>query len=572
MSTKRDSSSIIDKEEPQIIEEIIVKPNGDTVKKRYLRGRLLGAGGFAMVHEFLCIDTKQLCAGKIVSKNNLKRARSRQKLMFEIKIHRSLHHTNIVAFERFFEDSESLYILLELCSNQTLSELIRRRKRLTELEIQCYLAQIISALKYLHSHKIIHRDIKLGNLFLSDKMEIKLGDFGLATKLEFDGERKRTVCGTPNYIAPEILESKHGHSYEVDLWCIGVLIYTLSIGVPPFEAVDIKTTYKKIKMTSYSFPKNVRISEELQDLISKLLVSNPLVRLTLDEIIQHPFMGRNPIPKFIPSSTLAVPPSNSYLKQYETSPVADKLRKSLHSQRSSFGSRTSEDLKSFFGKEENRNSNIKDIINGDTGNSSASRKVAISSLYIVVDTGTKIWVKKWVDYSSKYGVGYCLSNGDCGVYFNDSSKIICEPSGKFLFIYRKHDQVDDVIERYCLDDYPRELGKKITLLEHFRKYLVIDKIVESGVSEVVYIKKWLMTEHAMVFRLSNRVVHAKFADKSELLMSNAEKTVVFIDKNGKQEVYLLKSVKDSNNIELVKRLNYMTEMISNMLNANNERK
>jgi polo-like kinase 1 len=95
--------------------------------------------------------------------------------------------------------------------------------------------QIINALKYLHAHRIIHRDLKLGNLFLNEKMEIKLGDFGLATKLDFDGEKKRTICGTPNYIAPEVLEGKGGHSYEVDIWSLGVIIYTLIIGKPPFE-------------------------------------------------------------------------------------------------------------------------------------------------------------------------------------------------------------------------------------------------------------------------------------------------------------------------------------------------
>ena len=137
--------------------------------------------------------------------------------MSEIKIHRSLHHNNIVGFEHFFEDVENVYILLELCQNQSLNELLRRRKRLHELEVQCYVNQICSAVKYLHSHRVIHRDLKLGNLFLNDKMEVKIGDFGLATKLEFDGERKRTICGTPNYIAPEVLEGKQGHYYEVDI-------------------------------------------------------------------------------------------------------------------------------------------------------------------------------------------------------------------------------------------------------------------------------------------------------------------------------------------------------------------
>lgn len=180
--------------------------------------------------------------------------------MSEIKIHKSIHHTNIVGFEHFFEDNENVYILLELCHNQTMNELLRRRKRLTELEVQCYLLQILNALRYLHKNRVIHRDLKLGNLFLSQNMEIKLGDFGLATKVDFEGERKRTICGTPNYIAPEILEGKSGHSYEVDIWSFGVIAYTLLIGKPPFETNDVKTTYRRIKMNAYSFPEHVIIS------------------------------------------------------------------------------------------------------------------------------------------------------------------------------------------------------------------------------------------------------------------------------------------------------------------------
>jgi polo-like kinase 1 len=141
-----------------------------------------------------------------------------------------------------------------------LNELLKRRRRLTEIEVQCFCVQIIKAVKYIHSHRVIHRDLKLGNLFITDKMEIKVGDFGLATKLEFEGERKRTICETPNYIAPEILYSKEGYSYEVDIWSLGVIIYTLIIGKPPFETQDVKTTYKRIKMNAYSFLEGAVIS------------------------------------------------------------------------------------------------------------------------------------------------------------------------------------------------------------------------------------------------------------------------------------------------------------------------
>jgi polo-like kinase 1 len=91
-------------------------------------------------------------------------------------------------------------------------------------------------------------------------MQIKIGDFGLATKLDYQGQTRRTICGTPNYIAPEILEGKTGHSYEVDIWSLGVILYTLIIGKPPFETNDVKTTYRKIRMNSYTFPDNVPIS------------------------------------------------------------------------------------------------------------------------------------------------------------------------------------------------------------------------------------------------------------------------------------------------------------------------
>lgn len=146
-------------------------------------------------------------------------------------------------------------------------------------------------------------------------MEIKLGDFGLATKLEFEGEKKRTICGTPNYIAPEILDGRTGHSYEVDIWSLGVIIYTLLIGKPPFETPDVKTTYKKIRMNSYSFPEHVPISEASRSLITRILNLDPQRRPSLDEILAHPFLNHGgTIPRTLPPSTLAVPPSASYIK------------------------------------------------------------------------------------------------------------------------------------------------------------------------------------------------------------------------------------------------------------------
>ena len=141
----------------------------------------------------------------------------------------------------------------------------------------------------MHSHRVIHRDLKLGNLFLNEKMEIKIGDFGLATKLEFEGEKKRTICGTPNYIAPEVLDGKQGHSYEVDVWSLGVIIYTLLIGKPPFETSDVKTTYRRIRMNAYTFPEHVQISDAAKSLITRILNGEPSRRPSLEDMLAHDF-------------------------------------------------------------------------------------------------------------------------------------------------------------------------------------------------------------------------------------------------------------------------------------------
>ena len=106
---------------------------------------------------------------------------------------------------------------------------------------------MIDALRYLRRHKVIHRNMKLGNLFLNKNMEIKVGDLGLSAKLATAEERKKTICGTPNYIAPEIIAG-HSHSFEFDVWSLGVIMFTMLCGKPPFETKDVKSTYKKIQI------------------------------------------------------------------------------------------------------------------------------------------------------------------------------------------------------------------------------------------------------------------------------------------------------------------------------------
>eukprot|EP00418_Pyrodinium_bahamense_P091622 CAMPEP_0179048540 /NCGR_PEP_ID=MMETSP0796-20121207/19761_1 /TAXON_ID=73915 /ORGANISM="Pyrodinium bahamense, Strain pbaha01" /LENGTH=1031 /DNA_ID=CAMNT_0020745011 /DNA_START=33 /DNA_END=3129 /DNA_ORIENTATION=- len=254
---------------------------------RYTKGRFLGKGGFAKCYEVQDMETREIYAAKIVAKASIAKPRAHAKLKSEIAIHRSLNHEKVVKFHDHFEDSDYVYIILELCPNQTLNEFMRKRpnKRLSEAEAMFYIYDLIVALKYLHRRRVIHRDLKLGNLFLDADVRLKVGDFGLAAQLEHDSEKRRTICGTPNYIAPEILEGKHGHSYEVDIWSLGVILYTMIIGRPPFETSDVRTTYRRIRYNQYSFPDTVRISEQAKDLINAILRTEPHSRLSLDEIL-----------------------------------------------------------------------------------------------------------------------------------------------------------------------------------------------------------------------------------------------------------------------------------------------
>ena len=141
------------------------------------------------MYEITDIESKQVDAVKIVEKSSLVKSRAKQKLMSEIKIHGSLTNDNIVKFKKHFEDKENVYILLELCPNSSLNEIVKRRKRFSEVEAKCYISQLIKATQHMHAQKIIHRDLKLGNLFLGNQMKLKVGDFGLATKVAFDGEK-----------------------------------------------------------------------------------------------------------------------------------------------------------------------------------------------------------------------------------------------------------------------------------------------------------------------------------------------------------------------------------------------
>ncbi|WVN87353.1 uncharacterized protein L203_102531 [Cryptococcus depauperatus CBS 7841] len=268
----------------------------------YMRVGFLGEGGFARVFE-VQDQRGTRRAVKVVNKASIKTKKNKTKLWAEIKLHQMLGHPNVVRFDDCFEDEENVYMILELCHHGSLMDLLRRRKRYSEPEARYYLVELIAACQYMHQMNVIHRDLKLGNLFLDENMDIKVGDFGLAALIEKPGDRKKTICGTPNYIAPEVLfDTANGHSFEVDVWSVGVILYTLLIGKPPFQTKDVKAIYKRIRENRYEFPADKKISASAQDLIMSILHTNPDKRPTLDTILRHRWFLDGPFPAFIPAS------------------------------------------------------------------------------------------------------------------------------------------------------------------------------------------------------------------------------------------------------------------------------
>jgi polo-like kinase 4 len=244
-------------------------------------GQLLGKGGFACVYRARHRISGENVALKVIAKSIAAAvggpdANSISRVKNEILIHSQLRHSNIVRFMGCFEDDHNVYMILELCNYGNMFQFLRRNGPLSESIAVVVIQQLILALEYIHEHGVVHRDLKLSNILLArpdinissydcmnDKSFIKICDFGLAIKKEHPDEEHYTLCGTPNYIAPEIA-SQHAHGYPADLWSIGCLFYSLVVGTPPFEKEkgrdeesvhgNVKDTLQRILSGEYHEP------------------------------------------------------------------------------------------------------------------------------------------------------------------------------------------------------------------------------------------------------------------------------------------------------------------------------
>lgn len=551
------------------IPDILVDPR--TLKK-YSRGRFLGKGGFAKCYEITDMETKEVFAGKVVPKSMIVKPHQREKMSSEISIHKSLDNPHIVGFHGFFEDDDFVFVVLEICRRRSLLELHKRRKAVTEPEARYYMMQLVKGCQYLHNNRVIHRDLKLGNIFLSDDMDVKIGDFGLATMIEFDGERKKTLCGTPNYIAPEVL-CKKGHSFEVDVWSLGCILYTLLVGKPPFETSCLKETYNRIKKNNYTIP--WQINPVAASLIKRMLHADPSQRPTVSQLLTDEFFTEGYIPLRLPTTCLTVPPRFSIAP----SSLEPSQRRPLTALNNKAGTEKVEQKDEPLLREipEATDCHLSDLLQQlDTCNAAKPSERGLIRMEEAEDPACVpiFWISKWVDYSDKYGLGYQLCDNSVGVLFNDCTRMIMYADGDSLQYIDKM-----AAESYLsVRSYPATLSKKITLLKYFRNYMS-EHLLKAGanitprdgdeLARLPYLSHWFRTKSAIVLHLTNGTVQINFfQDHTKLILCPLMGAVSFIDEKRDFRTYKMSLIEEFGCCkELASRMRYARLMVAKLLSC-----
>uniref|UniRef100_A0A1B6FL54 polo kinase n=3 Tax=Cuerna arida TaxID=1464854 RepID=A0A1B6FL54_9HEMI len=579
--------------------------------KKYIKGRFFGKGGFAKCYEITDESNSRVYAGKIVSKKMLAKNNQKEKMVQEIQIHKSLSHKNVVGFHSFFDDDNFVYIVLELCRKRSMMELHRRRKTLTEPEVRYFMKQILEGVLYLHERGIIHRDLKLGNLFINDDVEVKIGDFGLAAKIEYSGQRKKTLCGTPNYIAPEILNKK-GHSFEVDVWSIGCIMFTLLVGKPPFETSTLKETYSRIKRCEYRLPSAIN-KRPAGLLINRMLQAEPEKRPTVRQILQSEFMSEGFLPSQLPVSCLTMAPRNDtlYRTDSQRKPLKDVLDNNEHSPVPkvavpvkpasnlvpSYGglvgkirpSRPSVQAAGSVHVMANETTNEcnrllrslatqlqKLLSNYRTSNVNC---VPISNLEELTDPAAQpfVWISKWVDYSDKYGFGYQLCDDSVGVMFNDQTRILLLPNQTDVhYIERTGEE-----SYYTMGTTPAEIDKKMKLLSYFRRYMS-DHLIKAGaaharqecdrLTRVPYMHIWKRSNNAVTMQLTNGTIQVNFSrDHTKVVVCPLMSAVTYIDDKKNFRTFRLSTLESYISLpqfaRLADGLNYVYKKIPDLMST-----
>ena len=246
----------------------------------------IGKGTFSIVKLGINKKTKEKVAIKILKKKKIIHKEDVERIEREINILQKLNHINVIKIYKINEDDEKYYIVMEFCENGELFHYIVQRQRLNEDEASFFFYQLINGLEYIHSENIVHRDLKPENLLLGKDNILKIIDFGLSNFCEPDNYLE-TPCGSPCYASPEMVCGNKYNGHMIDIWSTGIIVFAMVCGYLPFEDPDNDILFKKILKCKIKYPDY--LSNMTINIMKKILVVDPLKRITLDEIKQHPF-------------------------------------------------------------------------------------------------------------------------------------------------------------------------------------------------------------------------------------------------------------------------------------------
>lgn len=248
-------------------------------------GRPLGTGKFGRVYLAREKRTKFVVSLKVLNKKQLSQAGIEHQLRREIEIQSHLRHPNIIRMYGYFYDQTRIYLIIEYAARGELFALLRDCERFDEETAANYIVQMCDAINYCHSKHVIHRDIKPENILVGLDGELKIADFGWS--VHAPSSRRTTLCGTLDYLPPEMIEGKD-HDASVDIWSLGILLYEFLVGKPPFEEVRQADTCRRIRDVDLRFP--TFVSPLARDLVTRFLQHDPQSRIELSEVRKHPWI------------------------------------------------------------------------------------------------------------------------------------------------------------------------------------------------------------------------------------------------------------------------------------------
>ena len=250
--------------------------------------KLVGKGAFGKVTLGIHKLTGKQVAIKTIEKSYMKDDFQRRKVFQEVYLLKKIKHSNVIRLLEVFESSKHLLMVMEYAGGGDLLQLIKRKGKLKEGDAKFIFKQIVYGLAHIHCRSVIHRDIKLDNILLDCEKGVKICDFGVS-KIIKKGQVIQEQCGTPAYLAPEIIIDKGYEGFFVDLWSLGVLLYAMLCGTVPFKAPNLEELHKLILKGEFVFA-NHDLSPEAQELVRGLIRLEPKDRLTIPLVLAHSWL------------------------------------------------------------------------------------------------------------------------------------------------------------------------------------------------------------------------------------------------------------------------------------------